>query len=89
MCNVIEEATNFDIFRRRIIDGVEICKSYQNHYARKQEETTMALDYQAIGKRIRVLRKQNHMTQAELAEKVGISTSFIGHIELGTRIASL
>lgn len=47
------------------------------------------MDYQAMGTRIRQLRKQNGMTQAELAKKVGISTSFMGHIERGTRIASL
>ena len=49
----------------------------------------MSIDYQAMGRRIRVLRKQNHMTQADLAQQVGISTSFMGHIERGTRIASL
>ena len=47
------------------------------------------MDYKAMGTRIRQLRKQNHMTQAALGEKVGMSTSFIGHIERGTRIASL
>lgn len=49
----------------------------------------MALDYRAMGMRIRQLRKQHRLTQAELAEQVGISTSFMGHIERGTRIASL
>ena len=49
----------------------------------------MSMDYHAMGGRIRQLRKQYRMTQAELAEKVGISTSFMGHIERGTRIASL
>lgn len=49
----------------------------------------MALDYQAMGARIRQLRKQSRMTQADLAREVGISTSFMGHIERGTRIASL
>ncbi|MDL2317571.1 helix-turn-helix domain-containing protein [Eubacteriales bacterium OttesenSCG-928-A19] len=48
-----------------------------------------SLDYQAMGSRIRQLRKQHRLTQAELAERVGISTSFMGHIERGTRIASL
>lgn len=42
-----------------------------------------------MGRRIRTLRKQQHLTQAELAARVGISTSFMGHIERGTRIASL
>ena len=47
------------------------------------------MDYKAMGRRIRQLRKQERLTQAELAEKVGISTSFMGHIERGTRIASV
>lgn len=47
------------------------------------------MDYVAIGARIRAYRKQRGMTQAALAKSVGISTSFIGHIERGTRIASL
>ena len=47
------------------------------------------MDYVAMGSRIRSYRKQRGMTQAALAKSVGISTSFIGHIERGTRIASL
>lgn len=42
-----------------------------------------------MGRRVRQLRKRMKMTQAELAAKVGISTSFMGHIERGTRVASL
>ena len=49
----------------------------------------MIMDYGAMGKRIRTRRKQRGMTQAALAESIGISTSFIGHIERGTRITSL
>ena len=47
------------------------------------------MDYVAMGARIRAYRKQCGMTQAMLADSVGISTSFIGHIERGTRITSL
>ena len=47
------------------------------------------MDYEAMGARIRALRKRNGLTQAQLAEAVHISTSFMGHIERGTRIASL
>lgn len=47
------------------------------------------MDYQAMGMRIRQMRKQQRLTQADLAGRVGISTSFMGHIERGTRIASL
>lgn len=42
-----------------------------------------------MGKRVRQLRKQEKMTQAELAASCGISTSFAGHIERGTRIPSI
>lgn len=45
--------------------------------------------YEALGRRIRAQRKQMKMTQEELAEKAEISNSFLGHIERGTRKASL
>lgn len=45
--------------------------------------------YTEIGKKIRILRKQIDITQAELAEQSGISTAFLGHIERGTRIMSI
>ena len=47
------------------------------------------MDYQDFGLRVRTLRRQLKLTQEELAEKVGISASFMGHIERGTRVASL
>lgn len=43
----------------------------------------MELDYIALGKRIRRIRKEKGMTQSELAEKVRIETSNISHIERG------
>lgn len=43
----------------------------------------MGLDYAALGKRIRKLRKEKGMTQSELAEQVKIETSNISHIERG------
>ena len=43
----------------------------------------------ALGQKIRKQRYQKELTQAELAEKAGVSTSFIGHIERGSRILSL
>ena len=45
--------------------------------------------YVFVGKRIKQNRIQLKMTQECLAEKSGISPSFLGHIELGTRKASL
>lgn len=47
------------------------------------------IDYKDFGQRVRILRRKNALTQEELAEQVGISPSFMGHIERGSRIASL
>lgn len=47
------------------------------------------MDYRDMGLRIRTLRKKQHITQETLAERLDISPSFLGHIERGTRAASL
>jgi transcriptional regulator with XRE-family HTH domain len=47
------------------------------------------IDYIAIGKRIRELRKRKGLTQEKLAKQNECSTSFLGHIERGRRIPSL
>lgn len=47
------------------------------------------MDYMALGQRIRYLREKKHLTQDNVAESTKISTSFYGHIERGSRIASL
>lgn len=47
------------------------------------------MDYKDLGARVRNARRMQHLTQEELAEKVGISASFLGHIERGSRVASL
>ena len=49
----------------------------------------MMVNYRAMGQRVRAARKRQHMTQQALAEKADISLSFLGHIERGTRIASV
>lgn len=49
----------------------------------------IAVDYMAIGKRIRDIRMYEKLTQEKLAEMAGISTGFLGHIERGTRIPSV
>ena len=41
-----------------------------------------------IGERIRSQRKKKHITQAELAEKIHCSTSYISHLENGTKCMS-
>lgn len=47
------------------------------------------MDYTGMGRRIRNTRLRKKMTQAELAEKCDLSTSFVGHIERGSRKASI
>ncbi len=47
------------------------------------------LDYGRMGMRIRQVRKTKGWSQEELAQKAGISMSFMGHIERGSRIMSL
>lgn len=49
----------------------------------------MDMDYQALGRRIRIQRKLMNMRQDELAMKAGISTSFVGHIERGEKKFSI
>lgn len=47
------------------------------------------LDYVRMGKRIREARKVKGWSQDRLARECGISMSFLGHIERGSRIMSL
>ena len=47
------------------------------------------INYAKLGERIRKQRKLANLTQEALSEKVGISLPFLGHIERGTRKASL
>jgi transcriptional regulator with XRE-family HTH domain len=47
------------------------------------------VDYKDLGLKVRQARKQMRLTQEQLAEQVGISSSFMGHIERGSRVASL
>lgn len=47
------------------------------------------MDYKRIGEQLRAKRKEMNMTQGQLAEKLNISTAFVGHIERGTRVLSV
>ncbi|MEG0511274.1 MAG: helix-turn-helix transcriptional regulator [Clostridia bacterium] len=47
------------------------------------------MDYRYMGEQIRKHRREQGRTQAWLAESADVSTSFIGHVERGTRKASL
>lgn len=47
------------------------------------------VNYKDFGQRVRTLRRHHNLTQEELAEQIGISASFMGHLERGSRIASI
>lgn len=47
------------------------------------------VDYSLLGQRVRRARKKAKLTQAKLAEKVGVSIPTISHIETGTNKVSL
>ena len=47
------------------------------------------VDYYKIGQRIRLYRKQQGLSQEELAEKVNISTTHMSHIETANTKLSL
>lgn len=47
------------------------------------------MDYQDLGRRVRLQRLHLGWTQDRLAKAIGVSTSFVGHIERGTRKASI
>ena len=49
----------------------------------------MYLNYQTIGKRIRLLRKQQHLSQMTLAEMVDKSPTYISLVENGQKGPSL
>lgn len=47
------------------------------------------MNYAEIGQRIRKYRKQQNLSQEQLAEKIGISTTHMSHIETGSTKLSL
>ena len=62
------------------INGGAVCR---------MEEIMREPDYSKMGMRIRQIRKAKGWSQDDLAKRCGISMSFLGHIERGTRIMSL
>ena len=47
------------------------------------------INFPMVGQKIKILRNEAGFTQEQMAEACGISTSFLGHIERGTRKLSL
>lgn len=47
------------------------------------------VDYVAIGRRVKIYRKKANLTQAYVAEQLGVSVSYISQIECGRTDVSL
>lgn len=47
------------------------------------------MDFEQIGKRIKSCRKQMHLTQEKLAERINVSPHYIYELERGARAMSL
>ena len=54
-----------------------------------QPPSNISVDYASIGARVRAARRKRRYTQADLAKMLHISTSFLGHVERGTRKMSV
>jgi len=52
-------------------------------------QTQTSINHRQIGYRIKEVREQNHVSQAQLAEMTDLSISYISHIENAKRKASL
>lgn len=55
----------------------------------KEELIKKENNLKIFGLRIRDLRKKSGLTQSELAERIGLSTNFIGMVERGERNTSV
>ncbi len=60
---------------------------------REEEAKCAAMDagqlYRIVGQQVRRIRQQRRLTQEKLAERAGVSLSFVDHIERGSRKLSL
>lgn len=56
---------------------------------KSEQQKGRFMDYAALGRRVRMSRRWQDMTQEQVAELLDVSVSFIGHIERGTRKLSV
>jgi transcriptional regulator with XRE-family HTH domain len=63
--------------------------SYLIHRSSSSQGTDLSSIYHEIGKHVKALRIKQGMTQQDLAEKAGISVSFLSFLESGSRKGSL
>lgn len=47
------------------------------------------VNYEAMGRRIKIMRHERRMSQEQVARKINISLSYYGNIERGNRIPSV
>ncbi len=47
------------------------------------------VDYQAVGRRMKMKRRSRHLSQKDIAEAARITTAYYGNIERGLRIPSI
>jgi DNA-binding XRE family transcriptional regulator len=69
----------------KAVEDVRMCIEANATFAVPASAVTAAMDRKALGARVARLRKEKGMTQAELAAKVGRSTSWVGQVERGVR----
>lgn len=47
------------------------------------------VNYEAMGRRIKIMRHERHLSQRQVAQMISISLSYYGNIERGNRIPSI
>lgn len=83
--------------RGNIVSGVGRGRRGEGQPADKQMNTPLIsydadafeIDYIHLGQRLREERMRMHKTQEEIAEAIGITPAFVGHLERGERSLSL
>ena len=56
---------------------------------KKHKKVGVTMNRKNIGQNLGTLRRQSGMTQAQIAEKTGVSTDHISHVEIGSGTISL
>lgn len=60
-----------------------------NHTDSMGTKLNVNVVHKRFGRRVQQLRKQQHKTQEDLADEVGVSTVYMSHIERGERNTTL
>ena len=79
---------NYTTFLHSLIDNLP-CVRKRKQEVQSRNQTQISVNHRQIGYRIKEVREQNHISQAQLAEMTDLSVSYISHIENAKRKASL